>query len=97
MYAEKEMAVRTAVKYSFDNIFDYIELTPEYSIYEIPVPPAWAGRSIVQLAIRTRYHISILATKTGESIAPLPGAEHVFQDTERLIILGCDRDVRKFL
>ena len=34
VYPEKEMAIRSAVKYSSDNVFDYIELTGDYSIYE---------------------------------------------------------------
>lgn len=97
IYAEKEMAIRTAVRYSYDNIFDYIELTPEFSIYEIPTPPAWVGRTIVQLAVRSRYHISILATKTGERIAPLPGADHELRADERLILMGSNKDVRKIL
>lgn len=97
VYAEKEMAVRTAVKYGFDNIFDYIELTQDYSIYEIAVPEAWVGRTIIQLAVRTRYHISILATKVGQHICPLPKTDHAFRAEERLIILGSNKDVRKFL
>lgn len=97
IYAEKEMAIRTAVRYSYDNIFDYIELTPGFSIYEIPTPPAWVGRTIVQLAVRSRYHISILATKTGEHIAPLPGADHELKADERLILMGSNKDVRKIL
>ena len=97
IYAEKEMAIRTAVRYSYDNIFDYIELTPGFSIYAIPTPPAWVGRTIVQLAVRSRYHISILATKTGEHIAPLPGADHELKADERLILMGSNKDVRKIL
>ena len=38
VYAEKEMASRLAIRYSSDSIFDYIELTPEYAIFEIAVP-----------------------------------------------------------
>jgi len=41
VYPEKEMAIRSAVRYSTDNIFDYIELTPDHSIYEVPVPSSW--------------------------------------------------------
>lgn len=52
VYPEKEMAIRSAVRYSSDNIFDYIELTPEHSIYEIPVPEGWIGRSIIEMNIR---------------------------------------------
>lgn len=94
---EKDMALRLAVKYSANNIFDYIELTPDYSIYEIPVPKNWIGKSIVQLAVRTRYRISILATKENGQIMPLPGADHVFKGKETMIIMGHNSDVKSLI
>ena len=97
VYPEKEMALRTAVKYSSDHIFDYIELTPDHSIYETPVPGAWVGRSIVQLAVRSRYHINILAIKKNGELQPLPGPNHVFSSEETLLLLGSNRDVQRFL
>ncbi|HIX28616.1 MAG TPA: TrkA family potassium uptake protein [Candidatus Blautia stercoravium] len=94
VYPEKEMAQRLAVKYGNDNIFDYIELTEEYAIYEIPVPETWVGSSIVEREVRRKYHISILATKEKGKMNPLPGAEHIFRSTETLIVMGHFRDVR---
>lgn len=93
VYAEKEMATRLAIRYSSDSIFDYIELTPEYAIFEISVPANWAGKTIVQTAVRTKYHISILATKRNEVIYPLPRPEYEFKGTERLIVMGRREDV----
>lgn len=93
VYPEKEMAQRMAVKYGNDNIFDCIELTDEYSIYEIPVPESWVGKSILEKDVRKKYGISILATKRLETLYPLPGAEHVFAEDENLIILGHFQDV----
>ena len=88
VYPEKEMAQR------LDNIFDYIELTEEYAIYEIPVPDTWVGSSIVEKEVRKKYHISILATKEAGRMNPLPGADHVFRGAETLIVMGHFRDVR---
>ena len=36
VYPERDIAERVAVRYSADNVFDYIELDEDYSIYEIP-------------------------------------------------------------
>lgn len=94
VYAEREMAERLAMKYGAKNIFDCVELTPDYSIYEISVPAAWRGKSIIEKAVRTRYHISILATKQNGEIYPLPRADHVFTAEETLIIIGHYEDVR---
>ncbi len=97
IYPEKETAIRSAVQCSADNIFDYIELTEEYSIYEMPVPTAWIGKSISQIAVRTRYHISILATKEGNEVFPLPKADYTFHGLENIILLGKEENVKKLL
>ena len=94
VYPEKEMAQRLAVKYGNDNIFDYIKLTDEYAIYEIPVPQSWVGSSILEKEVRRKHHISILATKEDGKMFPLPGAEYVFKSTETLIVMGHFQDVR---
>ena len=97
IYTEKETAARLAVKYGSDNIFNYIELNDEYSIYEIAVPSSWLNKSILKVNVRSKYGISILATKQGNNIYPLPKPEHVFTDSESLMILGKNEDVSRFI
>ena len=97
IYTEKETAERLAVKYGSDNIFNYIELNDEYSIYEIAVPSSWLNKSILKVNVRSKYGISILATKQGNNIFPLPKPEHVFTDSESLMILGKNADVSRFI
>ncbi len=97
IYTEKETAERLAVKYGSDNIFNYIELNDEYSIYEIAVPSSWLNKSILKVNVRSKYGISILATKQGNNIYPLPKPEHVFTDSESLMILGKNEDVARFI
>lgn len=97
IYTEKETAERLAVKYGSDNIFNYIELNDEYSIYEIAVPAAWLNKSILKVNVRSKYGISILATKQGKNIFPLPKPEHVFTDSESLMILGKNEDISRFI
>lgn len=97
IYPEKQMASWAAVRYSSDHIFDYVELTPEYSIYETEVPAAWVGKSVVELAVRQKYHLNILATKRNGMLEPLPGPGHAFKADETIFILGGNRDVQRFL
>ena len=97
IYTEKETAERLAVKYGSDNIFNYIELNDEYSIYEIAVPSSWLNKSILKVNVRSKYGISILATKQGNNIFPLPKPEHVFTDSESLMILGKNEDISRFI
>ncbi|MDO5560399.1 MAG: TrkA family potassium uptake protein [Oscillospiraceae bacterium] len=97
VYPEKYSAEKFATKYSVDNVFDYIELTDDTAIYEIPVVPSWIGKSIVNLDIRQRYKINILAIKKDENIQAMPGADYVFATDDHLVILGHQKDVEKLL
>lgn len=94
-YAEREVAERLAIKFGADNIFDYVELTPEIGIYEIAVPKKWKGKNMVELSIRTRYHVSVLATKRGGQIFPLPHPTHVFEEDESIMVMGTMEDIRE--
>ena len=97
VYLEKQMASWTAVKYSNDNIFDYMQLTDEYAIYETPVPDSWLSKSVLALDVRKKYNINILATKKGGVLTPLSGPDHIFRADETLLILGARKDMQKFL
>ena len=97
IYPEKQMASWAAVRYSADHIFDYIELTKDHSIFETAVPASWVGKTIVELAVRQRYHINILATRHGDNLEPLPGPAHCFRADETIFILGSNRDAQRFL
>lgn len=94
VYAEREIAERLAIKFGADNIFDYIELNHEVGIYDIAIPEKWKGRSILDLSIRTKYHVSVLATKKCGKIFPLPHPNHVFDDDESVMVMGNAADIK---
>ncbi len=93
VYPEREMAEKVAIRHSAKNIFDYIELTHDFSVYEIAIPEVWVGKSIGVICVRTKYHVNILAIKNGENLMPLPGAEYVFNKDDRILVLGKAADV----
>ena len=97
VYPDRDLAEKIAVRYSANHVFDYIELTDEFSIYEIPPLRQWVGKSIRELSIRNRYNIHILATKENGEAKMMPGADYVIQANEHLMIIGRKADVDKIL
>lgn len=97
IYPDRDMAERAAKKFSSDHVFDYVELTDDYGIYEIPLLKEWVGKSIKELEVRTRHQINILGIKTGEELSLLPSADHVFQRDQHLMVIGKKKDVDKIL
>ncbi len=97
VYLEKQMATWAAVTYSDDSIFDYMPLANNYAIYEISVPANWVGKTAVELEVRKKHNINILATKKNGVVAPLSGNDHVFVRDERVLVMASDRDIHRFL
>lgn len=96
-YPERDIAEKLAVRHSANNLFDYFELTGDVSIYEISPLESWIGRTIKEVNVRVKYHVSILATKVDEKVSPLPSADHIFRSGEHLMVLGAQNDIAKLL
>lgn len=97
IYPDRDIAEKMAMKYSADHVFDYIELTDEFGIYEIPPLPEWIGQTIKDLSIRNRYHISILAIKEEGETKLMPNAEYIVNKKEHLMVIGKKCDINKIL
>ncbi len=97
VYPERDMAARQALKYGSDNIFDFIQLTDDYSIYEVSVPPRWIDRSLGDLNVRAKHGIGIIAVKENGVMSPNPGANFVFRRGQSMLIMGRNEDVKKLL
>lgn len=92
IHPEKEMAQRTAVKFSARNSFEYIELSPEYIISEIQVPESWVGKTVAEVDVRSKHHVNIIGLKKNEAITPFVNPQHVFTQDEHLYIAGAKKD-----
>lgn len=94
-YPEEEMAESLAIRYTADNIYDYIELNEEYSVYEMPILKEWKGKTIKNVDVRKLYNINIIAIKKGSDLVPCPVPEYVFEEEDHIIVIGKADDVLK--
>jgi trk system potassium uptake protein TrkA len=94
IYPEREMAIRVAHSLCVPNVLDYIELSRDFSIVELPAPAEWVGKSLRDVALRPRFGLTLVAIKrrsgTGDgeitNIAPM--AEDVIGEGDVLALLG---------
>ena len=94
-YPEEEMAESLAIRYTADNIYDYIELNEEYSVYEMPILKEWKGKTIKNVDVRKLYNINIIAIKKGSDLIPSPAPEYVFEEEDHIVVIGKANDVLK--
>ena len=88
VFPERDMGVRVAHNLVSDNILDHIELDPEYSIVEIVTPTSWVGKTLVDLELRARYEITVLAIKNGKSINVTPSPDEELKAGSILVVIG---------
>jgi trk system potassium uptake protein TrkA len=94
VYPDKGMAERLAIRTTASNVLDFFNITESVSIYEIAVPKSWIGKSVVELDVRRRFNISVVATKCEEDVA-IPNAQHIFKESESIIVIGDKDDIMK--
>ena len=97
IYPERDMAWRTAARFSAKGAFDYIELSPEYAIFEIAVPQTWINHSLRELDVRSKHNINVIGVRQNEKVVPLTNADHAFAEGEHIIIAGGQKDIYKML
>ena len=85
---EQEHADRLAKNLSSPNVLDYIELSEEYGIIEIPAPKDWIGKSLRELNVRAKLGVNIIAVKTGETIDVSPAPDDPITAEDIMVVLG---------
>ena len=95
VYPEKQLASWTAIRCTSDNILDYIELDENYSIFELSVPSEWTGKSILQLDIRKKYCISILAIRENGKLHMNITPDTVLSAEKSILVLGAQKAIQK--
>lgn len=97
IYPNRDIAKRLAVRLSANHVFDYIQLTEEYAIYEIPVMKAWVESSIREIDFRAKYKVNIIGIKTDDKTEFIAEPDYRFDGREHLMVMGRKEDVNKIL
>ena len=65
---EHENAVRLARSLTARNVLDYIELSEDYGIVEVPAPKRWQDKTLRELSVRAKLGLNIIAIKRDGAI-----------------------------
>ena len=85
---ESEFASRLARSLSARNVLDYIELSGEYGILEVPAPKSWVGKSILELNVRAKLGVNIIAVKNGDVTNVSPSANYQITGGDIMVVIG---------
>lgn len=95
IYPEREMGCHLARNLVFDSFLDSVELMADYSIAEIPVPVSWIGKNLIELDLRKKYRINIIAIKRSSDLEISPSADRKLFAEDVLVVLGKNEVLQK--
>ncbi len=97
IFPEYDMGIKLAQTISSANVIDYIELSDEFSIIEIIAPSDWVGKTLIELNVRAKYGINILAIRGEDenNITVSPSANYIIKQTDKLIAVGSNEDINE--
>ena len=85
---EKEVAEKLARSLTSHSVLEFIELSNDYGIVELPTPRAWVGRNLKELDIRAKHGVNIIAIERNGKISVSPRAEYELAKNDILVVLG---------
>ena len=85
---EQEHAQRLGRSLFSHNVLDYIELSKDFGILEVPAPKGWVGKSLRELNVRAKLGVNIIAVGNGTDTNVSPSADYRICSGDLLVVLG---------
>ena len=85
---EQEHAQRVARSLVRHNVLDYIELSEECGILDVPAPKSWIGKTLKALNIRAKLGVNIIAVESDKKTNVSPAADYMIREGDIMVVLG---------
>ncbi len=97
IYPEREAATRMAHSLVVPNVIDYISLSSDFSIIEIPAPEMFVGKSLRAIDLRAKHGLTLIAIKRSvdgkNTTSVSPPADEVIQPGDTLALVGANKSL----
>lgn len=95
IFPENESGIRLAKSLLSSGFTDIIELSKDVSMVELDVRPEWLGKSLLELNLRRRYSINVVAIIENERITVAIDPEKPLTKAMKLIVIANTTRIEK--
>ena len=85
---ESESGIRLAKNLLSSGFMDIIELSRDVSMVELSVRPEWEGKTLIELSLRKKYGINVVAITQGKNVSTNISPEEPLSGSMKLIVIG---------
>lgn len=97
LYPERDSGVRLAKNLVSAGFVDMMELSKNISMVELDVPEEWIGKTLVELNLRKKYSINIVAVKENGELELSVDPSKPLSAGSKLVVIANVEKLSKFL
>ncbi len=97
MHPEEEMGEKIAKTLRYENLRDFINLEEGVSIIEAVIPKQWVGKTLMELNLRKKHGVNVIAIRKDEKIITNVDADKPLSVGIYVIVIGEDKKLDKLL
>ena len=88
VFPENESGIRLAKNLLSSGFVDMITLSKDFSMIELEVKPEWVGKSLLELNLRKKYQINVVAIKRGDALSVNINPEEKLSQNSSLVVIA---------
>ncbi len=96
IYPERDMALRLAKRLLTGSILDIFLLNNDVEIAELRLPDIYVGRSVLEMDLRRKAGLNIIALQHSGKTEIEVDPEYVFREDDILVVIGKKENIQKF-
>lgn len=95
VFPEKESGIRLAKNLLSAGFADLIELSEDVSMVEVDMKESWIGKTLIQLDLRKKYSMNVVAIRQGKTIATDIDPQKPLEADMKLIVIANLKQLKK--
>ncbi|ATS18874.1 potassium channel family protein [Parathermosynechococcus lividus] len=97
VFPEYEAGCELARSLTRPAILDSLALDPEKSIIEVKVPDAFHNKTIMEVGLRSRYGLNLIALRCDQKFEIIPDPNQKLKRGDIMVVIGANTDIDRFL
>ena len=95
VFPENESGIRLAKNLLSSGFVDMVSLAKNVSMIELSVKPEWAGKNLIELNLRKKYSINVVAVRRGDAVSVDIDPNTPLQMDDKLIVIANTEKISK--
>ncbi|HJA42137.1 MAG TPA: TrkA family potassium uptake protein [Firmicutes bacterium] len=96
VHPERDMGKRIAKQLISNNVFDYLDLSEEYSIMELIATDKIANKNLIDLNVRANYDLNIIGIKRDNQMNVSPIPTEKLRKGDLIFVIGHNDKIEAF-